>query len=266
MSASPSAPLSVERDGAVVVATLNRPERLNALCASVLDALDDLIGELERAPRQGSDAAAVLVIAGAGRAFCAGADITELRALDGPAAFARHVNRFTDVFARLQALPIPSIAAVHGSALGGGFELALACDLRIAEHSARFGVPEIKLGLLPAAGGSARLTRLLPPTVAKQLLMTGEPIGADTARTLGLVNEVVDDGHVRDAASATARQLAALPAPALAAAKRLVDEGSKMPLEAAVVLERETVSMLFGAAERAEGIAAFLDKRPANFR
>jgi enoyl-CoA hydratase len=259
-------PLAVERAGGVVVATLSRPERLNALSTDLISALDGLLDELERAPRRGPGAAAVVVIAGAGRSFCAGADISELHGLDGPVGFSGHVKRMADVFARLQALPIPSIAAVHGTALGGGFELALACDLRIAEESARFGVPEIKLGLLPAAGGTARLSRMVPPSVAKQLLLTGDPISAGTAHTLGLVSEVVPDGGALEAALMAARRIAALSAPALAAAKRLVDQGSKMPLEAAVVLERETVSVLFGTAERVEGIAAFLEKRSPSFR
>jgi enoyl-CoA hydratase len=147
-------------------------------------------------------------------------------------------------------------------ALGGGLELALACDLRVAESTARLGVPEIKLGLLPGAAGTARLTRMLPPALAKQRLLTGEPLGAADAHRLGLVNEVVDEGAAREAAVRLAARLAALPSLALAAAKRLVDEGGQMPLDAAIAFERETLAMLFATEDRAEGISVFLDKRP----
>jgi enoyl-CoA hydratase len=261
MSDDSAASLAVERRGPVAVAFLDRPSQLNALSSAVIDALDAMLDELER----DLDVAA-LVVAGRGRAFCAGADITELRTLDGPPGFGRFVHRFTDAFARLQALPVPSIAAVHGVAFGAGFELALACDLRVADRDARLGVPEIKLGLLPAAGGTARLTRLLPAAVAKELLLTGEPIAAPDAHRLGLVNTLSEPGDALNAAMALAEQLASLPAPALAAAKRLVDDGALMPLGSAVTLERETVSMLYGTAEREEGIAAFVEKRPAKFR
>ena len=169
------------------------------------------------------------------------------------------------MFGALSRCPKPSVAAIHGVAFGGGLELALACDLRVADDGARLGVPEIKLGLLPGAAGTARLPRLLPPAVAKQLLLTGEPLSAADAARHGLVNEVVPAGGALDAALALAGRLAALAPLALAAAKRLVDDSAGVPLDAAVLLERETVSMLFGTSDRVEGVRAFLDKRPARF-
>jgi enoyl-CoA hydratase len=159
----------------------------------------------------------------------------------------------------------PSVAAMHGLALGGGFELALACDLRVADETARLGVPEIKLGLLPGATGTARLTRVLPSGIAKQLLLTGEPLTATQAAHFGLVNDVVAPRQALDAVVALAARLAALPLLALAAAKRLVDEGAFMPIDGAITLEREAVSMLFGTRDRAEGVRAFLEKRPPTF-
>jgi enoyl-CoA hydratase len=261
MSSGTSVPLSMERRGPVAVAFLDRPDHLNALNSAVIDALDALLDALEREP----DVAAI-VIAGQGRAFCAGADIAELGALEGHNGFAAFVQRITDTYARLQALPIPSIAAVHGLAFGGGFELALACDLRVADRDAKLGVPEIKLGLLPAAGGTARLTRMLPPAVAKQLLLTGEPISALEAHRLGLVNTITEPGGALESAMALAERLSALSAPALAAAKRLVDDGATMSLAAAVALERQTVSLLYATPHSEEGLAAFLEKRPARFR
>jgi enoyl-CoA hydratase len=143
-------------------------------------------------------------------------------------------------------------------------ELALACDLRVAATEARLGLPEIKLGLLPGGGGTARVSRLLPPAIAKQLLLTGEPLGAADALRLGLVNQVVDDAL--EGALTLASRLASLPPLALAAAKRLVDHGREMSLDAAIVFERETVSGLFGTEDRVEGVAAFLEKRAASFK
>ena len=219
-------------------------------------------------PRVPTTTVRAIVVAGEGKAFCAGADIGELDTLEGPHGFGgvrapadRRVRR-----AR-RACPKPSVAAIHGVAFGGGLELALACDLRVAEDGARLGVPEIKLGLLPGAAGTARLPRLLPNAVAKQLLLTGEPLPAAEAHRLGLVNEVVPAGSgARRRARRSPRRLAALPPLALAAAKRLVDDGATLPLDVAVTLERETVSMLFGTADRVEGVRAFLDKRPADVR
>jgi enoyl-CoA hydratase len=251
----------VERvaDG-VGLLVLDRPDQLNALSSAVAAALGARVAELAAA----ADVRAI-VVAGEGKAFCAGADIAELDALDGPQGFATFVRGLTDVFDALAACPKPSIAAVHGVAFGGGCELALACDLRIADERARLGVPEIKLGVLPGAGGTARLPRLVPKAVAKQLLLTGEPLTAADALRLGLINEVVPVGEVRAAAIALATRLAALAPLALAAAKRLVDDGATLSVEDAVTLERETVSALFGTDDRVEGVRAFLEKRPPTF-
>lgn len=254
-------PLKVERRAAIAVLTLDRPDRLNALNEQMVGELDRALASFER-----DRSVRVLVLTGAGRAFCAGADITELDHLSGPHAFAEHVEAITDSLRRLQRLPQPSIAAINGLALGGGLEVALACDLRIAARSARLGVPEVKLGLLPAAGGSQRLTRFLPPAIAKHMLLTGDPISAEVALAHGLVNEVVDDGSALDAALPLAKRLAAGPPLALAAAKRLVDNGGGLDLEAGIVLERETISMLFATEDRSEGIRAFLEKRSPGFK
>lgn len=250
--------IHLELRGRVALLTLDRPGRLNALGSDMarrLHAILDLV-EADRAVR-------AIVVTGAGRAFSAGADITELDTLVTPADFCRFVQGLTDALDRLAASPLPSIAAVNGLALGGGFELALACDLRIAAPAAKLGVPEIKLGLLPAAAGTQRLARALPAPVAKQLLMTGEPLSAAQALALGLVNDVADDALA--AALALGEQLADGPPAALAAAKRLVDVGVTMPLAAGIVLERETVAGLFATEDRLEGIGAFLEKRPPDF-
>ena len=249
-----------ERHDRVAVVILDRPERLNAIGTSTLEQLDGALTAIGEDPTLG-----VVVITGAGKAFSAGADITELSTLDGPRAFADHLCHFTQVFGRLQNLPKPSIAAIDGMALGGGFELALACDLRIGSRRARLGVPEVKLGLLPGAGGTQRLARMLPPGLAKQLLMTGETLDAVAAYRIGLLNELVDDGEALPAALKLATVMSALPPLALAAAKVLVDEGGPLPLGAGIAIERATVAMLSSTADAAEGIDAFLAKRAPSF-
>ena len=177
--------------------------------------------------------------------------------------FARFVKGLTDAYDRLAACPVPSIAAINGLAFGGGLELALACDLRVAHPNARLGVPEVKLGLLPAAGGSQRLARMLPAAVAKHMLFTGAYLSPEDAVRFGLVNAIAED--VLQAAMELARALVAGPPRALAAAKHLVDAGAEMPLSAGITLERERVSALFDTDDRVEGIRAFLDKRAPRF-
>ncbi|HVM65608.1 MAG TPA: enoyl-CoA hydratase/isomerase family protein [Acidimicrobiales bacterium] len=254
-------PVGLARHGAVAVVTLHRPDRLNALGTGMVEALQAALDTVASDASTGS-----LVVTGEGRAFSAGADIAEFATFAGAAQFEAFITQMGGTFAALHALPKPSVAAINGIALGGGLELALACDLRIAAAGARLGVPEVKLGLLPGAGGSARLTRMLPPGAAKQLLLTGEPVTADEALRLGLVNEVAEDGRAAvDRALAIAVQLAALPAEALAAGKLLVDEAGELSLAGAIAAERAAVTHLFGTPDGAEGVAAFLDKRPPRF-
>jgi enoyl-CoA hydratase len=253
--------VEVERSGdRVAVLTLHRPDRLNSLSAALADALGAAVAEVADDREVGA-----LVIAGSGRAFCAGADIAALGDLASGPDFAAFVTHLTDAFDRIAECPKPSVAAIHGVALGGGLELALACDLRVADEQARLGVPEVKLGLLPGAGGTARLPRLVPPGVAAEMLLSGEPMRAGDAQRLGLVNQLVPAGAARGAAVELAARLAALPPLALAAAKRLLAAGPMLALPAAIALERSTVSALFDTDDRVEGVSAFLQKRPARF-
>jgi enoyl-CoA hydratase/carnithine racemase len=254
--------LRVERrDGAIAVVTLTRPDRLNAIGNDTLVALDAALVELEA-----DDGVRAFVVAGEGRAFCAGADISVLSGLEGAAGFAQFVHTFTDVLDRLEQHPKPSVAAIDGAALGGGLELALACDLRVAAHGARLGVPEIKLGLLPGAGGTQRLPRLIPRGVALQMLLTGAPLGAIDAHRLGLVNELSGAEPALAVAERLAREIAAGPPLAHRAAKHLVHQGALLPLIEAIDLERETVAELFATDDAAEGLAAFRAKRSPEFR
>jgi enoyl-CoA hydratase len=250
--------LRLERIDGVAILTLDRPDRLNAIGSDTVGELHAHIDAIEA-----DTSMHAIVITGAGRSFSAGADITELDGFRDGADFARFVKSLTDAFARLAACPIPSIAAINGLAFGGGLELALACDLRLAHPNARLGVPEVKLGLLPAAGGSQRLARMLPAAVAKHLLLTGANLDPADALRFGLLNALADD--VVPAAMHLAHRLAAGPPRAIAVAKKLVDVGGEMPLAAGIELERENVSALFDTEDRIEGIRAFLDKRPPHF-
>ena len=240
--------------------TLNRPDRLNAIGSEVLERLTAAV-----AAATADDRVRALVIAGAGRAFCAGADLSEIEALPDARAFRGFIARMTEVYQLISDCPKPSVAALHGVAFGGGLELALACDLRVAEHDARLGVPEMKLGVLPGAGGTQRLPRLVPAAIAKQMILTGEPITAERAHILGLINELAAPGKAVPAALSLAAQVAAGAPLALAAGKRLVDQGLGMDLAAAISYEGESVSMLFGTADRAAGLAAFRERTPPTF-
>ncbi len=247
-----------ERKGRVALLTLDRPARLNAIGSDTIAQLHAHLDVIETEAELRA-----IVITGAGRAFSAGADITELDSLRDGHDFSRFVHGLADGYGRLAAIAVPSIAAINGVAFGGGLELALACDLRIAAPRAQLGVPEIKLGLLPAAGGSQRLARFLPAAVAKHLLMTGTPLTAEEALRFGLVNSIEDDAVA--AAMTLAASLADGPPMALAAAKLLVDRGGPAALEDGIQLERDTVAGLFDTADRAEGLAAFLTKRAPRF-
>lgn len=253
--------LRVELRDRIAVLTLNRPERLNAVGSETVDRLTRAL----EAIRDNDDVRA-LVVTGAGRAFSAGADLGEIESFTSPGQFRAFVGRLTEAFALLEDFPKPSVAAVHGFAFGGGLELALACDLRVAERGTRLGLPEMKLGVLPGAGGTQRLPRLLPTAVAKQMILTGEPIDAERAWQLGLVNELAEPGGALAAAEKLAGGLTAGAPLALAAGKRLIDQGLAMSLETAIAYERETVSVLFCTEDRIEGLKAFRERRPGAFR
>ncbi|MGW3420058.1 enoyl-CoA hydratase/isomerase family protein [Streptomyces phaeochromogenes] len=256
-----SAVLHVELRDKLAVLTLDRPGQLNAIGSETVHRLAQTLNDL-----RDNDDVRALVLTGAGRAFSAGADISEIESFTTPGQFRAFVGRLTGVYALLEEFPKPSVAAIHGFAFGGGLELALACDLRVVERGARLGLPEMKLGVLPGAGGTQRLPRLLPPAIAKQMILTGEPIDAERAWQLGLVNELAERGGALAAAEALATTLAAGAPLALAAGKRLIDHGLGMDLETAIAYERETVSVLFSTEDRAEGLKAFRERRPGEFR
>jgi enoyl-CoA hydratase len=252
--------LTLEVDDGVALITLSRPEKLNALNRALVADLGRAVDRVAADP-----AVRVVIITGAGpRAFMAGADIAEFRGMR-PMAAVRFTQEVQAVFDRIERMPKPVIAAVNGLALGGGCELSLACDLVVASEAATFGQPEINLGLIPGAGGTQRLTRLVGRRRAKQMVLTGEPVGAPEALRLGLANAVVPAEELMPAARALAGQLKAKGALALEFAKAMVDAGADIGLDRATALERQAFALLFDTADQAEGTAAFLEKRPARF-
>jgi len=239
--------------------TLDRPAALNALSFSLLR---DLAAAFDEIAASGARA---LLITGAGtRAFCAGADITELMgrsqaAIREGAAFGQAV------FAKLDILPIPSIALLNGYAFGGGFELALACTFRLAKPGARLGLPEIKLGLIPGYGGTQRLPRLIGEARALDMILTGRAVAAEEAVAIGLVNRLAD-GDLIEAGASFAREMTGYSLRALALARDAVNRGLQTALHEGLAIEADLNTLAFQTADAAEGMAAFLEKRKPNFR
>lgn len=252
--------LSFVRQAGVATVTLNRPKQKNAISVRML-------GELARCldAVAGDDEIRAVVLTGSQGMFCAGGDISMLASLGNPARAQRFVAFSRSVFARFQSLSRPIIAAVNGPALGGGCELALACDLRIAAQSATFGQPEIRHGILPGAGGTQRLPRLVGLARAKELLFSGDPIDAAEAYRIGLANRVVPDAELPDAALAWARKLAEMPQFALRLTKHAVDDGAGVPLDTGLAIEARCFEMVFSSRDQKEGLNAFLEKRKAVF-
>jgi enoyl-CoA hydratase len=251
----------LDRDGAVAVITLNRPAVLNALNAELLDRLDDALGEIEH-----DTAVRALILTGAGeRAFAAGADIGELARIDGAVTGAALARRGQRVTQRIEALRVPVIAAVNGFALGGGCELAMACDIRIASDNAKFGQPEVNLGIPPGYGGTQRTTRLLGTGMAMLLCTTGTIIDAHEALRIGLVQRVVPLADLLTEARAIAATIAAKAPLAVTATKRAILDGAALAMGDALALEALHFGSLAGTNDFREGTSAFLAKRSPVF-
>ena len=256
--------LLVEEDGPLVVLTLNRPDKLNALDSALLSTLGETVSAL--AARPAAERPRALIVTGAGdKAFAAGADIAELAGLSAAAARALSLNG-QRVGRVLEEAPFPVIAAVNGFALGGGCELALACDFIYASDRARFGQPEISLGLVPGFGGTQRLARRVGVARARELVYTGAMLGAEQAKAIGLVNEVVPAAELLSRVKELGRAIASKAPLAVAAAKRLILRGEGVDLTAACEFETEAFGALFASDDAREGTAAFVAKRPATFR
>jgi enoyl-CoA hydratase len=249
-----------ERHGSAVVLTFNRPDKLNAISSAMLRELDRRLGEAEGDPEVRS-----VVLTGAGpKAFVAGADIAEYAAGDHQ-AFLRYQAESRRLFSWLDGFDKPVIGAVNGYALGGGFELALCCDLLVASDNARFGLPEGLLGLSPGGGGTQRLTRAAGPFVAADVLLAARRLTAEDAFRLGLVAEVVAPERLLEVALDRAEQVARVAPLATRAMLDLVRTAMEAPLEEGLGREQDALAGLHRTADAAEGIRAFLEKRAPRF-
>lgn len=251
-----------DRRGKIATITIDNPP-LNVLSMRVAEEFEECVTDVAADP-----GVSVVVVTGAGeRAFMAGGDIKEFPRLLGAGAEAvqEHALRMHRPFNMLGTMDKPTIASITGLALGGGCELALACDLRVAEEGAEIGLPEIKLGIFPGAGGTQRLSRIVGSSRAKQMMFTGEPISAKKAEGIGLVDRVVASGEALSAALELAQEMTRLSLPALSRIKRSVDEGTGMPLLDGLEVEARYFGEVFQTYDAREGVAAFIEKRKPDF-
>jgi enoyl-CoA hydratase len=245
----------------VGVLTFNRPKVLNAVNARTFDELDEIVRIVEK-----DRAVKAVVLTGAGeKAFVAGADIAAMSTMTAVEARA-FAERAHGILERLELLPVPTIAAVNGYALGGGCEIALACDLVYASENARFGQPEVNLGLIPGFGGTQRLTRRVGKMRALELVLTGDALGAAAAKEVGLVLDVLPQEKLLPHALGQARKIAAKGPLAVALAKRAVHAGADADLGVANELERQAFSACFATEDAREGMRAFVEKRAAGWK
>ncbi|MEM6296525.1 MAG: enoyl-CoA hydratase-related protein [Myxococcota bacterium] len=253
--------LLVEDRGPIRIVTINRPKALNALNAQVVGELTELVEETAI-----SETVRGLVLTGGGeKAFVAGADIKSMSEMNPGEALA-FAGKGHALGEELNAIGIPVIAAVNGFALGGGCELALACDFIYASEKARFGQPEVKLGVIPGFGGTQRMLRRVGLARALELCMTGDMIDAAEALRIGLVNKVFARDALLEAAVKTAETIAAMGPVAIAKVKEVLHEGANKPLDDANMQEQQAFAGLFATADQKEGMAAFMEKRPAAFK
>lgn len=256
--------IDCELRGPAAWITLDRPEAMNSLSPGLLDELEAAIDSVEANP-----AVHVVVLTGSGRAFCAGADLSfvfeALERGEGEAALSSFIARAATVLGRFESLSKPVIAAVNGTALAGGLELILCCDLVVAAESARIGDGHANYGLLPGAGGSARLVRKVGPTRAKQMLFTGDLLPAADLEASGLVNSVVPDHELIAAVDALVEKIAQKSPIGLAAMKQLVYDAQEQPLDVALRSEQEALESHLQSHDMREGLAAFREKRTPHF-
>lgn len=250
-----------QRNGPVALITLNRSQKLNAINSQFIGELQRILQTIEEEP-----SVKVVIITGTGKAFSAGADISEIQHIVNPREaleFNRKINRLLNY---MEDLPNPIIAAVNGPALGGGCELSMACDFRIASENAMFGLPEINIGVMPGAGGTQRLPRLVGQTKAKEMLFLGEPIGASEAFRIGLVNKVVPSDLLIKESFRLAERLAQKPFVSLSLIKDAVNKGSGLDLKSAIEYEGRNFSSVYATEDQKEGLKAFLEKRTPLFK
>ncbi|WP_027626669.1 short-chain-enoyl-CoA hydratase [Clostridium lundense] len=250
----------LEKDGKIAIVTINRPNALNALNSETLKELDIVVDTLAN-----DDEVLAVVLTGAGKAFVAGADITEMKDLNTVQG-----RRFgilgNKVFRKLETLEKPVIAAVNGFALGGGCEISMACDIRIASQKAKFGQPESGLGITPGFGGTQRLPRLVGMGMAKQLIYTGDIINAEEALRIGLVNKVVEPEKLMDEAKEMANKIANNAPIAVTLCKAAINKGMQCDIDTAIAYEAEVFGECFATEDQKEGMTAFVEKRDKCFK
>ncbi len=250
--------LKVEHNDGITVMTISAPKSLNALNSTILKEMDDFIGSLDGTTR-------VLIITGDGeKSFVAGADISEMAHLNEPQGY--EFGRLgAQVFRRIETLPIPVIAAINGFALGGGCELAMSCDIRICSSNAKFGQPEVGLGIIPGFSGTHRLPKLIGQGYAKEMIYTGKVIRADEALRIGLVNAVYEQAELMGKAMEMAQMMLKNAPVAISLAKQSINEGYDLDADGAIGLENKLFGKCFATRDQKEGMDAFLNKRKAAF-
>lgn len=252
--------LLFSKEGGIGTVTVNRPDVLNALSHSVYAELYGLFKEIE----EDSEVHVVIITGSGEKAFVAGADIATMQPLNSTDVRG-FINIARKAFDQIYSLSKPVIAAINGFALGGGCELAMCCDLRIASENAKFGQPEIGLGIIPGAGGTQRLSRLVGVTKAKELVYTGDIIDAHAAYSIGLINKVVSPNDLMSEANALARKMATKSSVILSLAKRAINSGMDVDLSSGLDLEAECFALCFSTEDQKEGMTAFLKKRKPVF-
>ncbi len=250
----------LNKENKTAIITINRPDALNALNGQVLEELDAALNDVIN-----DDEIKVLIITGAGRSFVAGADIAVQSVFDVEAGRAWG-RRGSAIFRKLEQMEIPTIAAVNGFALGGGCELALACDMIIASTKAKFGQPEVGLGITPGFSGTQRLPRRVGVSKAKELIFTGEMINGEEAERIGLANKVVEPDALMAAAMELAGKIVKNAPIAVKYSKACIDRGMDVGMGSGISIENELFAMCYATADQKEGMTAFLEKRPAEFQ
>ena len=256
---SPHPNLVEDRRDRIAVLRVDREDRLGALSGEMVGALRAYVAELAE-----DTSVRVLVLTGTGRGFVAGADVNEYEGVD-QATFDAYQRLSRQTFDALERLPMPAIAAVNGYAFGGGFEIALCCDLIVASTAARFALPEVSLGLLPGGGGTQRLSRAIGKRATKEIVMTGRHVSAEEAQSFGLVARLTGPEGLMESVLELADTLADQAPLAVREAKRLIDDGAEAALPAALTLEQRVLSALYATGDANAGIRAFLHKRSPRF-
>jgi len=253
--------ITYEKDNGIACIRLNREKSMNAINDELMRELDKVFDEIAV-----DESIAVVIITGTSKVFAAGADIKAMSKMLTPYEAHSFMNQIQSLFDKIERTPKPVIAAVSGLALGGGCEMSMACDIRIAAENARFGQPEIKIGLIPGAGGTQRLPRIVGVGRAKELLYLGDPIDAEEAYRIGLVNKVVPTESLMDEARKMAAALVKKPGFAIELTKLAVNDGINMDLRSAIAYEARCFELLFSTEDQKEGINSFIDKKEPKFK